>query len=383
VPAAPPEVREEPLPTHGLGPSPRDDSHVDYLVDAHYGTVLFYYSAAPTIDVPAKCRGVDEGGQVQEFWGRQDKEAGQFEMSDPLRHIRTFDLGYHDMYTTPLPRLPIARESNDWGPANKAAVSAHVNAMRVHDFYKSVLQRNGIDDSGMDLVSIVNSTYGEPAEPQIWRNAVWYDGKMWYGQTRGSANGGSLVSMSRFLDIIAHELTHGVIDHSSGLKYKDESGALNESFCDIFGVFVKNWYGAPNRDDVATWDREIGSGFKGEGEPLRDLRDPTRTNDPDHYDDRYVGTWDYGGVHTNSNIHNKAAYNLLTATEAEGTPALTVTDAAVLYYLCMVRLTPLATFHEALAVLTDIAKTYFAGDPEVRDRKVAAITNAYAGVGIT
>jgi len=303
-------------------------------------------------------------------------------MSDPMRHIRTFDLGYQDMNKTPIPQLPIAQTSNDWGTTNKAAVSAHVNAMRVHVFYKSVLERNGIDDAGMDLVSIVNSTYGKPAEPQVWRNAVWYDGKMWYGQTRDGENGGSLVSMSRFLDVIAHELTHGVIDHSSQLKYKDESGALNESFCDIFGVLVKNWYGAPGRDDVATWDWEIGSGFMGEGQPLRDLSDPSRTNDPSHYDERYRGPSDYGGVHTNSNIHNKAAYNVLTAKEATGTPALTVTEAAVLYYLCMVRLTPLATFHEALDVLQDTAKTYFSGDPEVCDRKVAAIATAYEAVGI-
>jgi Zn-dependent metalloprotease len=379
VPAAPPEVSAAPLPTHGLGSSPRDESRVDYLIDAHYGTVLFYYSAAPTIDVPTLCRGTGEDGVVSEFWGRLEQD--RYEMADPLRNTRTFDLGYQDLRSTPLPSLPIAQSSNDWGSTNKAAVSAHVNAMRVHDFYKSVLQRNGIDDGGMDLISVVNSTYGQPGAPPVWANAVWHNGKMWYGQT--GADQGSLVSMSRFLDVIAHELTHGVIDFSSQLVYKDESGALNESFCDIFGVIVKNWYFAPVRADVATWDWELGSGFRGNGKPLRDLSDPTRTDDPDHYEARYVGTWDYGGVHTNSNIHNKAAYNLLTATDEAGKRAFSVDEAVVLYYLCMVRLYSLATFQEALRVLTDVAKTYFAGNPALRDRKVAAITSAYAAVGIT
>ena len=84
-------------------------------------------------------------------------------------------------------------------------------------------------------------------------------------------------------EVIAHELTHGVTEKSSQLVYRDQSGALNESFSDIFGIIIKNWWEAPIRDDVDTWDWELGPGLGQDG-PLRDLSDPTRTGKPDHMD---------------------------------------------------------------------------------------------------
>ena len=389
VAAAPPEVAEpEPRAGHLPAPSPRDEARVDYLVDAHDGTVLFYYSAAPTLAVtpgvpavPALLRGVDEAGEGFEFWGIAHGPA--FALSDPLRRTKTFDFGFADLSQSrppPLPEGPVLQPGADWGETHRAAISAHVNAQRVHDFYKSILQRNGVDDSGMDLISVVNCTWAPRGGSREWANAVWYERKMWYGQT--AASEGRLVSMSRHLDVIAHELTHGVIEFSSALVYRDESGALNESFCDIFGVVINNWYRAPDRADVATWTWELGAGFRRDGGPLRDLSDPTRTGDPDHYDNRYTGTGDYGGVHTNSGIHNKAAFNLLTARDENGARGFPVEEAAVLLYLCMTRLPPLATLSDARAGLEDVAKTYFAGDPPRRDRKLAAIAAAYDAVGI-
>jgi bacillolysin len=386
VPAVPPALAakdDEPESTHGLGPSPRDEPLVNYLVDAHFGTILYYYSAQPTLDgaqppMPAKCRGLDEEGVSCEFWG--EVEGSTFVMSDPRRRTKTYDLRFEDLKHVPLPQAPIGQASNDWQGTHKAAVSAHTNAMRVWDFYNDVLQRRGVDDGGMVLVSVVNATYGRVGNDPVWKNAVWHRKTMWYGQTPGAA--GTLVSMSRYLDVIAHELTHGVIEHSSRLVYRDEAGALDESFCDIFGVIVKNWYEAPDRHDVATWSWEIAPGFRTGGKPLRDLQDPTRTGHPDHYANRYSGTADYGGVHTNSNIHNRAAYNVLTATDDNGARTFSVEDAAVLFYSCMVRLSPQARFTEALRVLTDVTKTYFAGDPDVRDRNLAAIRAAYGAVGI-
>jgi bacillolysin len=377
LPAEPPEIEPGGVAhDHGLGPSPRDECRVNYLVDAHNGEVLYYFSARPTLTVPARCRGIDEDGGAQQFWGNEVDEG--YEMFDPLRRTRTFDLSYEDLERATAPSSALASDASDWGESNPGAVSAHVNAMRVHDFYKSVLQRNGIDDAGMDLESIVHCTYRSQPGSQVWANAVWHDGRMWYGQQPVN---GRLVSMSRHLDIIAHELTHGVIDHSSQLVYRDESGALNESFADIFGVIIRNWYLAADRSDVGTWSWEIGSGFRPGGGPLRDLSDPTRTGDPDRYEARYQGASDYGGVHTNSNIHNKVAYHLLTMKE-DDERHFPVEDAAVLLYLCMVRISAIATFDDALQTLIGIAKTYYGGESEVRGRKVAAIVEAYARVGI-
>lgn len=382
VPAAPPELAESLAGRrshgHGTTSSPRQrHPRVNYLIDAHDGEMLFYYSANPLIDVPSKLRGVDENGDPRQFWGRLVED--EFELNDPLRALKTFDLELGDIDRAPMPAAPVRHGGADFDRSNTAAVSAHVNAMVVYDFYKSVLMRDGVDDKGMDLVSVVNVTSAQDQPPPEWGNAVWWDNKMWYGQTRA---GDGLRSFSRFLDVIAHELTHGVTENTSNLVYRNQSGALNESFSDIFGVIIANWHHQGADSDVGTWDWEIGKGLGRGGLPLRDFRDPRRTQDPDHMDDYVRTTWDSGGVHTNSNIHNKAAYNVLTATDAEGRRVFPAREVAVLYYLCLSRLQSLATFAQTRQALIDAASTFYAGDPEERTRKVQAIRDAYDAVGI-
>ena len=209
---------------------------------------------------------------------------------------------------------------------------------------------------------------------------------MWYGQI---TRDGRLVSLSRYLDVIGHELTHGVIETTSNLVYATQSGALNESFADVAGVIINNWYTAPDRHDVDTWDWEIGRGLRSDGRPLRDFADPSRTGHPAHMDDfRPLGPGerpdrfnDQGWVHFNSNIHNKAVHNLLTM-KKNGARVFSVEDVAVLTYLGMARLAPLATFADALQAVVDVAQTYFGGDPTKKE-KIDAIREAYKLVGIT
>jgi Zn-dependent metalloprotease len=113
------------------------------------------------------------------------------------------------------------------------------------------------------------------------------------------------------------------------------------------------------------------------------MADPTRTGDPDHMDD-YLHTFsDNGGVHTNSNIHNKAAHNVLMATDANGERVFTAREVSVLYYLALCRLSSLAKFPDTLESLMDVAKVYWAGDEQERDDKIEAIKGAYQSVGIT
>ena len=102
--------------------------------------------------------------------------------------------------------------------------------------------------------------------------------------------------------------------------------------------------------------------------PLRPGEPPNRSNDQ-------------GWVHFNSNIHNKAVHNLLTM-KKDGARVFTVEDVAVLTYLGMARLAPLATFADALQAVVDVAQTYFGGDADKKD-KIDAIREAYKLVGIT
>ncbi|MEV6601030.1 M4 family metallopeptidase [Actinoplanes sp. NPDC051346] len=393
LPVTPP-MPDEPDPVavrgHGLGPRPVRES-VNYLVDAHDGKIVFCYSAIATgspIPPPTKCMGIDENETQQTFFGRLEADGASCQLDDPLRNVRTYDIEFADIFDDPpLPQRAVLAKSSDYGITNRAAVSAHLNASRVQDFYKSVLQREGIDGQGMTLVSIVNTTASGFGTPPELKNAFWSQGRMWYGQIRDDQ--GRLVSLSRFLDVIGHELTHGVIETTSNLVYATQSGALNESFADIAGVIISNWYTAPDREDVSTWNWEIGAGLGGDGLPLRDFADPTRLGDPAHMRDfkrlrpgelPHPQRNDSGWVHTNSNIHNKAVHNLLTMEEG-GSRVFSVQDVAVLTYLGMARLVPLATFTQALRSVVDVAATYFGGGPQ-RDAKMAAIRRAYELVGI-
>jgi bacillolysin len=379
IPATPKDVEIEPH-GHGLGRSPRDvEPLFDYLVDAHDGALVYYYSAAPMLMEPTYGSGENEDGVAVQFFGRMVGTA--FELRDPMRKVVTYDLQLGDIQATP-PSSPIQGASVHLGASMKAAVSAHTNASIVDDFYRGVLQRDGIDDKGMELVNVVNCTYAKGGEAApVWSNAVWWGNRMWYGQAP-DANGVTR-SYSRLLDVIAHELTHGVTAFTAGLVYRDQSGALSESYSDILAIIVKNWDRAnpTTGGDVSGWDWQLGPGLRPGGKPLRDLSDPSVTGHPAHMDHYLQTTQDSGGVHTNSNIHNKAAYNVLTATQS-GARAFTPREGALLFYLGLTRLGKLSSFKDSLAAVTAVAGRLWEGTPQLRDEKVAAIRAAYADVGI-
>jgi bacillolysin len=379
VPAAPPGFVEG-TKSHGVGRS-RSQVHPElhYLVDAHDGKILLYWSSAPTADIPVECEGKDEEGTLQKFFGREINGGAAFELTDPMRNIKTFDFAGKDIDTAAPPANPIHGASRVFTNM-EGAVSAHVHAKRVHEFLMGVLVRHGVDNKGMELISYVNCTSPNEEPPPEWNNAAWWKGRMWYGQSREN---GRLRSWSRHLDIVAHELAHAITQFTADLMYFRQSGALNESLSDICGVIISNWdWSKPDTGgDVATWVWEIGPGLGDDGLPLRDMSDPRRTGDPDHMN-KYLNTnADNGGVHTNSNIHNKAAYNVLTAKDAQGKSVFTPREVAVLYYLCLTRLNKLATFVQARDGLLSVAKTYFSGQSTLQ-QKLDAITNAYADVGI-
>ena len=119
------------------------------------------------------------------------------------------------------------------------------------------------------------------------------------------------------LDVVAHELTHGVVTHTSNLRYINESGALNEHFADALGIMVRHWAkGRPG--GIRDWmigsevlvPRDTASGIRCMGpEPAYEDDEYLGTDDqPKHIDDKYVGDMDYGGVHINSGIPNHAFY---------------------------------------------------------------------------
>ncbi|MCB0526914.1 MAG: M4 family metallopeptidase [Saprospiraceae bacterium] len=180
---------------------------------------------------------------------------------------------------------------------NKAAVSAHLNSVKSYDYYQSTFNRKSIDGVGGNILAFVNVSESNGASME---NAYWNGAAMWYGK-----GGSTFQELARGLDVGGHEMTHGVVEKTANLVYQSESGALNESFADIFGAMI-------DRDD---W--QIGEDVMqpGTNAALRSLQDPhngVSSNSPwwqpKHVNEQYNGSQDNGGVHINSGIPNHAFY---------------------------------------------------------------------------
>lgn len=213
-----------------------------------------------------------------------------------------------------------ARGEGDPATGDLAVDEAYDGSGATYDFFKDVYGRNSIDDRGLPLISTVH--YG-----QGYDNAFWNGRQMTYGDGDEDLPEEERL-FNRFtisLDIIAHELTHGVTEYEAGLVYRNQSGAMNESFSDVFGVLVKQHQ---LNQTAAEADWLIGAGLftsNVNAQALRSMKAPgTAYNDPRigkdpqpaHMRDIYTGPQDNGGVHINSGIPNRAFY--LTAMELGG-----------------------------------------------------------------
>ena len=252
-----------------------------------------------------------------------------------------------------------------------AAVSAHSYAEVVYDFYKNMFNRNSIDGNGMSIDSVVH--YGSKHN-----NAYWNGYKMIYGDGDGSY----FTAFSGDLDVVAHEMTHGVTSYTCDLNYENQSGALNESLSDVFGVLIQTYdkYDVANGGewkfnplDWVVGDEIYTPGIQGDA--LRSLANPTLYNQPAHMDNYKnlpnTESGDYGGVHINSGIPNKAAYNLASNIGCE--------KIARIYYRAMTQyFNNTTSFKEAKLGLVQSAKDLY-GDYSV---EVDAVNNAFSSVGI-
>lgn len=349
---------------------------VDYVVDAHDGQVVAVLPRTPSMAAEEQTA-TDSFGVQRTFTA--SAEDGRLVLRDPVHNVETYDFGFADP-SVDGDRLPGDAVVNppDWSPG---AVSSHANAVAVSDFMHTVLMRNNIDDRGGVMKSTINCVVAEDSPgPKQWVNAFWNGEQMVYGQV---LRGTELRSLSANLDVVAHEMFHGVTDSTSRLEYAFQSGALNESYSDIFGTIIAN----RGNDDPRTWDWLLGERLLPGDKPFRDLSDPARFGQPAHMDDFRVlpdtRAGDWGGVHVNSGIHNKAAFNLLTA-QTGGALALTVAEVAAVFYLALTqRLSRTSQFIDSRRAAVSSARTLFRTLPADQQAiKVAAVEGAFEAVGI-
>ncbi|MBO1199012.1 peptidase M4 family protein [Staphylococcus simiae] len=178
----------------------------------------------------------------------------------------------------------------------RAGVDANYYAKDVYNYYKNTFGRESYDDQGSPIVSLTHVNYFDGQDNR--NNAAWIGDKMIYGD----GDGKEFTGLAGANDVVAHEITHGVTQETAGLVYKDQSGALNESFSDVFGYFVDDEDFLMG-EDVYTPDKK--------GDALRSMSDPEQYGQPANMRDYVHTESDNGGVHTNSGIPNKAAYNVI------------------------------------------------------------------------
>ena len=234
---------------------------------------------------------------------------------------------------------------------------AYDGADSTYRFYKDVYDRDSVDGSGFPLISCVH--FGVDFD-----NAFWDGGEMVYGD--GSGQLFIAGSLTKTIDVIGHELTHGVTQYTAGLEYHVQSGALNESFSDVFGSLVKQ-HSLGQTAEEADW--LIGAGMLVPaigGKALRSMSDPGTAFDgdpqPGHMDD-YKNLPDdddprndNGGVHINSGIPNRAFYLVATAIGGNAWEA----PGQIWYQTLTQRLGPNSDFREAAEATVEAAGDLFA-----------------------
>lgn len=190
-----------------------------------------------------------------------------------------------------LPASPIASSSSQYAFSDPEAASALYCLSKTYDFFLSEFSRNSFDNAGASMIAVVR--YAEiPGSP--------YANAFWNGSYMGFGNGDKLAGA---LDVIAHEMTHAVVEKTSDLVYENQSGALNESFSDIFGEGTE-WKVAGSSD----W--KLGTNLTTIG-VIRDMVTPENHQQPSRMSAFVRTTLDHGGVHINSGIPNRAFYLLV------------------------------------------------------------------------
>jgi Zn-dependent metalloprotease len=350
---------------------------MDYLIDAHTGDLVAELPRTPSAARSVQEEGIDELGNLRKFWCVDQGDT--IILEDRTLNIQTHDIRFQDIDSAALPGVYVGKPPAPW---HTGGVSAHANAAVVATFLREVLRRNGIDNFGGPLISSINCIVAdESPDGQEWRNAAWIGTQMVYGQRRVN---GKLRSYAVGLDVVGHEMVHGVTDRTARLQYAAQSGALNESYSDIFGIIISNF----EESDLMRWNWEMGEDLQGTGIPLRDLSDPAKYEQPAHMRDYrnlpITRAGDWGGVHINSGIHNKAAYNIMTATDAQGRFLFDSRALAALFYLALTQhLSRTSLFSDSRRAVDLTARTLFRNDPvDVRNAKLQAISRAFDAVGI-
>ena len=362
-----------------------------HTVDAQGGHVT------RRVDALQSDHGVGVKGDTKSMVGLTRPSGSQRELSSPDQRQTTLDVLNSTFFL-----YQFLDADDHWlttgraSPGHPAAVDAQFYAKSTDTYY--------LDRFGFDWWPCYPPTlFSGPGMRSAVHYGSNYNNAFFDGRYTGYGDGDGIVfrELSGGLDVVAHEHTHGVTNCTSKLAYTNEPGALNEAFSDMIGSSAEFYASEP----TVTADWLIGEDVYLPVDTVpgfRNMADPEEDGDPDHYLERYTGTNDNGGVHTNSGIPNHAYWLLVNGglnascaapashsaahcTDADtqdnglSVAGLGVADAERITFLAYTALTANATMCNARAAMEAAATTlYGVGSPQLQSTR-----DAYVAVGLT
>lgn len=338
----------------------------DYYVHAHSGEMVFQHNKLCHADVPASGNSVYNGAvnftasTYNSGYRLLNSGATTFGLE-----TRNFNLVSGNIILSPV-------ESSSTSFNDIGAVQAHWGAEKTLAYYQTNHNWESYDNNG-SLMNIVANANGS----NYTNNAFWFNNRAFFGTGDG-------INYDHFaaIDVVGHEVTHGVVQYSANLVYQNESGALNESFADIFGEEIE-LDATGQRDWIVGEQVKIGANLG-----LRSFSNPSAYNMPDtYYGQHYrTGSFDNGGVHFNSSVQNHWFYILSNGqsgvndfNNSYNVSAIGATKASKIAFRNLtVYLTSTSGFYDARAGAIQSARDlYGIGSPEE-----IAVTNAWYAVGV-
>jgi bacillolysin len=310
----------------------------------------------------------------------------------------------------PVFQADLASDSdNVW--TDPVAVDAHTYLGWTYDFVFKRIGFRGLDNRNAPMFAAINiyspqqCVSGLPDDEfgAFCVNAFWVGppfgpggrGLMVFGNGippnfAFTGSGQTVGPLAGALDVVAHELTHGITDYTSGLEYQGESGALNEAFSDMMGVAVEAYFqprgNGPLQADYLLGEDSFRAARAGAVSGIRSMQSPTAYGDPDHYSVRYRGTEDNGGVHINSGIPNHVFFlaieggtNRVSGGAVTGVGFTNRDQIEKVFFRAFTTMLPVrATFSQARAATIQSARDLYPSNTAVE----RAVTDAWTAVGV-
>ncbi len=294
---------------------------------------------------PLKGSGIDLAGKRVSFSVVPFKD-GRFALWNTKKNNIIFDAKSKDIFIKKdgpkkqnKATWVFSADKENWGDESKAAISAHHHAEIFIDFLNDKLKRKFLNHENEKIKSFVNMVRilkdGKKMVDGAFfvtsQNIMMYYAGSWNAETKT----GNFKNWAGALDLAAHEMAHGITANTSCLEYLNESGAINESFSDMMGTAVEYYYDRENfnwgmaEELVTPTTKALKGGF-------RLMDNPQKRGQPDTYKGKnwYSGKGDYGGIHHNSGVGNKAFYLMVEGGNHNGVtvPGLGMDKAVLIAY---------------------------------------------------